>query len=393
MSLPPLSLYIHLPWCVRKCPYCDFNSYEADGSLPEAAYIEALLRDLMLDAPLAADRRLQSIFFGGGTPSLFSGDAIAQLLDGVRARLPVVTDIEITLEANPGTAEAARFAAYRHAGVNRLSIGVQSLRDQSLRRLGRIHDASEAIAAVSMARAAGFDNLNLDLMYALPGDTVADAMADLDQLIALQPNHISWYQLTLEPNTAFHRQPPPALPDDDVTAGIEMAGRSRLAEAGYQRYEVSAYARPGRRSRHNLNYWEFGDYIGIGAGAHGKLTGEDGEIRRRWRQRNPRTYLRQAGTAAAVDSETIADPRQRLIEFAMNALRLAEGFAFADFETRTGLPRAALLPALEQASDRGLIETQAWGVRPTGRGLQFLNDLIAIFDRPLPTGIGEDLSR
>src|SRR5690606_23310645 len=301
----PLSLYVHLPWCVRKCPYCDFNSYRANGAVPEAAYVDALLRDLDAESELAAGRPIHSIFIGGGTPSLFSGEAVARLLGGVRARLDVAEDAEITLEANAGAADTGPFAAYRRAGVGRLSLGVQSFREAQLRALGRVHDERAAADAVLAAREAGFENLNVDLMYGLPDDTVSGAVADVERVIELGPAHVSWYQLTLEPNTAFHRRPPP-LPDEDVVLDIEARGRALLAAAGYERYEVSAYARPGFRCRHNLHYWRFGDYVGIGAGAHGKHTSADGEILRRAKTRNPRTYMELAGTDAAVRIERIS---------------------------------------------------------------------------------------
>ncbi|HHI76505.1 MAG TPA: radical SAM family heme chaperone HemW, partial [Gammaproteobacteria bacterium] len=286
----PLGLYIHIPWCVRKCPYCDFNSHRAPQALPEADYVDALLRDLAVQAERVAGRTLETVFIGGGTPSLFSGRAIGELLAGAARLLPLAPDAEITLEANPGTAEAGRFADYRAAGVNRLSIGVQSLDDASLRALGRIHDQTQALAAVDMARRAGFDNLNLDLMYGLPRQTPEAALADLEALIGLGPEHLSWYQLTLEPNTLFHHDPPP-LPDDDALGEMMDAGLARLSAAGFVQYEISAHARPGRQARHNLNYWRFGDYLGIGAGAHAKLTGADGTVRRYARPRHPRDYL------------------------------------------------------------------------------------------------------
>jgi putative oxygen-independent coproporphyrinogen III oxidase len=303
--LPPLALYVHLPWCARKCPYCDFNSYRSPAGIPEDAYLAALLADLENDLPLTHERALESIFIGGGTPSLFSGSAIRRLIDGIRARLHVPDSVEISLEANPGSAEAGRFAAYRAAGVNRLSIGFQSLRDAPLRALGRVHSAAEALAAFQAARRAGFGNINIDVMYALPDDTVAGALADLEQGLALDPEHVSWYQLTLEPQTAFFRRPP-ALPPDDAVLDIERQGRQRLAEHGFERYEVSAYARTGRRCRHNLNYWQFGDYLGIGAGAHSKLTmPDDAAILRREKTRNPR------GTHAGISHECAAATGRR----------------------------------------------------------------------------------
>jgi oxygen-independent coproporphyrinogen-3 oxidase len=379
LKSPPLSLYIHLPWCVRKCPYCDFNSYEAKGTLPDAAYVDALLRDLDTEICLVGERRLQSIFIGGGTPSLFSGTEIRRLLEGIRERAPIESRAEITLEANPGAVEAERFSAYREAGVNRLSIGVQSFRPDKLKALGRVHDDLEAERAVAIARNAGFDNINVDLMYGLPGDAEAGAIGDLERAIALGPSHLSWYQLTLEPNTAFHRAPP-ALPDDDSIAAIEVRGRSLLERHGYRRYEVSAYARPGFRCIHNLNYWQFGDYIGIGAGAHGKVSNTaDNAIERRSKQRNPRTYMAQAGTSVAVTVERIEVPQQVVLEFMMNALRLPEGTSVARFEERTGQPRATIERPVREAAGRGWLTMDRDALRPTPAGMQMLNALLALF--------------
>ena len=379
LAAPPLSLYVHLPWCVRKCPYCDFNSYEAGGALPDTAYVDALLRDLDTETPFVGARRLQSIFIGGGTPSLFSGTEIRRLLAGIRARVALEPSVEITLEANPGAVEAERFAAYREAGVNRLSIGVQSFRPASLKRLGRVHDEHEAMRAVAVARAVGFINVNLDLMYGLPGDDVAGSIGDLEQAIELGPSHLSWYQLTLEPNTAFHRNPPP-LPDDDWIVAIEAHGRALLERHGYGRYEVSAYARPGFRCAHNLNYWQFGDYLGIGAGAHGKLSDTiDNVIERRSKPRNPRTYMAQAGTSEAVTVERIERPRELVLEFMMNALRLSDGTSVAHFEERTGQPRATIDGPLREAASRGWLQVESGVLRPTGAGLQMLNALLALF--------------
>ncbi len=375
-SLPPLALYVHLPWCVRKCPYCDFNSYEARGGLPEDAYVDALLRDLDGEIALAAGRPLVSVFLGGGTPSLFSGDAIARLLDGVRARLPLAPDAEITLEANPGAVEAARFAAYREAGVNRLSIGIQSFRDPMLTRLGRVHDGNAASRAFESARRAGFANVNLDLMYGLPDDDVAGAVDDLATAIALAPEHVSWYQLTLEPGTAFGRRPPP-VPEEERVLEIERRGRALLANHGYERYEISAYARPGRRAAHNLNYWRFGDYLGIGAGAHGKVTRPDAAaIERRAKVRNPRTYLTAAGTPAATAVERIVEPRQAALEHLMNALRLLDGIPIASFEAHAGQPFAAVRPRLAEALERGWVEIDGETLRATPDGLALLNRLL-----------------
>jgi len=375
-ALPPLGLYVHLPWCIRKCPYCDFNSYEKRDALPEREYVDALLRDLDAERPLVEGRTLTSIFIGGGTPSLFSGGAIAALLDGIRARIATASDIEVTLEANPGAAEALRFAEFREAGVTRLSVGVQSLRESQLRALGRVHGPAEAIAAVESARRAGFENINVDLMYGIPGDEPAGALHDLEQAIALNPAHLSWYQLTLEPNTHFERHPPP-LPEDDTVAAIEEAGRALLASRGFERYEVSAYARPGFRCRHNLNYWEFGDYLGIGAGAHGKLTVAAGAIERRAKTRNPRTYLAQAGTAAAATVERVDAPDALVTEFLMNALRLIDGVDSALLTQRTGVPLERLTANLAEIRRRAWIAGLPDRLQATPEGLQSLNRLLA----------------
>jgi oxygen-independent coproporphyrinogen-3 oxidase len=378
-SLPPLSLYVHLPWCVRKCPYCDFNSYEARGALPDVAYVDALLRDLRCELPLAQGRRIETVFLGGGTPSLFSGVAIRALLDGVRSEAALAPDAEITLEANPGAVDAARFAAFREAGVNRLSIGIQSFRDEQLRSLGRVHDSAEGAAAVATARAAGFENVNLDLMYGVPGDDAAGAVADLARAIELTPTHVSWYQLTLEPNTAFQRRPPP-LPDDEVVADIEEQGRALLAAHGYERYEISAYARPGRRCLHNLNYWQFGDYLGLGAGAHGKLTLlAAGQIARRAKTRNPRTYLQGAGGAGATSEERVTTCAQAALEFLMNALRVLDGTPIAIFEARAGQPAAMLGAARAEAVARGWLGSEPGRLRATPAGLEKLNGLLELF--------------
>ncbi|MBK5929855.1 YggW family oxidoreductase [Halochromatium salexigens] len=384
---PPLALYVHLPWCVRKCPYCDFNSHALREGLPEAAYIDALLRDLEAERVRVAttadrDRPLISIFIGGGTPSLFSGAAMRRLLDGVRSRFVVAEDAEVTLEANPGTVDAAHFAGYAEAGVNRLSIGVQSMSDRSLERLGRIHASADAERAVAAARAAGISNLNLDLMFALPGQDLAAAREDVQRLLALAPTHLSYYELTLEPNTAFHQQPP-ALPDPDLADAIQQQGFEQLAAAGFERYEISAFARPGHRCRHNLNYWRFGDYLGIGAGAHGKLSdARSGRVERRVKRRHPTAYLEADEPTSAV--QTLSE--QDLIEeFALNAFRLVEGFTAAELERNTGLSAEALAPGVRAAAELGLVSRVDTGaadpivIRPTARGLAFLNDLIAGF--------------
>ena len=385
-ALPPLSLYVHLPWCVRKCPYCDFNSHGLRDELPEAEYVDALIRDLDWELanppPGARATPLHSVFFGGGTPSLFSPRAIGRILDAAAGRIGLRADAEVTLEANPGTADAAHFAGYRAAGVNRLSIGVQSLDDACLRALGRIHDARQAEAAVDMARAAGFDNLNLDLMFALPGQGPAAALADLDRALRLAPEHLSYYHLTLEPDTAFAAAPPPALPDADAGAAMLDAASERLVAAGYRGYETSAWARAGRRAAHNLNYWRFGDYLGIGAGAHGKRSGwVDGglHIERRSRLRHPRRYMTVAGSAAAIDETRMVGEAERPFEFAMNALRLHEGFDWSLWSSATGLSPAALATPLARAERLGLVEQSAAGVRPTARGRAHLNGLLELF--------------
>ncbi|MCC6533626.1 MAG: oxygen-independent coproporphyrinogen III oxidase-like protein [Burkholderiales bacterium] len=375
-ALPPLALYVHLPWCVRKCPYCDFNSHELRAALDEEAYVAALIADLDYALPQVWGRSVYSIFFGGGTPSLFSAGSIDRLIAAVRARLRLVPDAEITLEANPGTAEAQRFAAYRAAGVNRLSIGVQSFDDVKLHALGRIHDSRQAYAAIEMAQGE-FDDFNIDLMYALPGQSIAAALADVETAIGFAPTHVSAYHLTLEPNTRFHRFPP-SVPDEDTAARMQEAIEARLAEAGYDNYEISAFARPARRCAHNLNYWRFGDYLGLGAGAHGKLSFPD-RIVREMRSKHPRQYLSQAGTPAAIQESHEVRARDLPFEFMMNALRLTEGFESALFEERTGLSLASLLPVLDRAESQGLIARDHVRVRPTLHGRRFLNELLQRF--------------
>lgn len=380
-SLPadlPLSLYVHLPWCERKCPYCDFNSYEARGAIDETAYVSALLRDL--DAELAAGPAAHppvSVFIGGGTPSLFSAPAIARLLDGIDARISL--GCEITLEANPGSAEASRFAEYRRAGVNRLSIGIQSFRDGMLAAIGRIHSADEARRAVRYALDAGFEKINIDLMYGLPRDDADGALADVDEALAFGASHLSWYQLTLEPGTAFHRKPP-ELPDDDTVALIEQAGREAIAARGLERYEVSGYARPGERCAHNLNYWQFGDYIGIGAGAHGKRSRIGaGAIERRTKPRHPRTYLDVAGTPAATVVEVVDDPQTLTLECLMGGLRLVDGIDVVRFEAQTGQSVGRLRDARCAAERRGWLDADPAVLRATPEGLSMLNRLLALF--------------
>jgi oxygen-independent coproporphyrinogen-3 oxidase len=376
-SLPPLALYIHFPWCVRKCPYCDFNSHPLKNELPEAQYIAALLADLEADLPRVWGRKVRTIFMGGGTPSLFTPESIDALLSGIRARIPVATDAEITLEANPGASDVEKFAGYRAAGVNRLSIGIQSFDNTKLAALGRIHDSAQAIAAARAARAAGFDNFNLDVMIGLPKQTRDEALADVQTAIGLKPAHLSVYQLTLEPNTPFHAKPP-ALPDDDTFAGMQEAAQTALAAAGYTQYEVSAYAQAGRQCRHNRNYWEFGDYLGIGAGAHAKISNALG-ITRLAKRKQPQDFLAHAGSAQALaETRTVTDD-EVAFEFMLNALRLTDGVPAALFTERTGLALSAVLTALDQVRERGLLARDADVLRPTDTGRRFLNDLIALF--------------
>lgn len=374
----PLGLYVHLPWCERKCPYCDFNSHEA-AAIPEDAYVDALLEDLGEDLPLVWGRRIETLFIGGGTPSLFSGAAIDRLLAGLRALTNFAPSVEITLESNPGSADAGRYRDYRAAGVNRLSIGVQSFDDRMLAALGRVHDAAEARRAIELARAAGFDNLNLDLMYGLPGQSLDAACADLEQALAFAPEHLSHYQLTIEPNTLFHHRPPAGLPDDELAWHQQRACQARLAAAGYDHYEVSAWARPRREARHNLNYWHFGDYIGIGAGAHGKLSlAGEARIVRRVRVRQPRAYLAARGPAR-VARETEAGTADLVFEFMLNATRLIRGFDPRLFHRTTGHGLDVLLPGLNHAKNKGLVDFDARWIRPTELGFRFLNDLQSLF--------------
>ncbi|GHB14112.1 radical SAM family heme chaperone HemW [Salinicola rhizosphaerae] len=385
-ALPPLALYIHVPWCVRKCPYCDFNSHGVGrgAELPEVAYVEALLADLDADLEAVQGREIVSIFIGGGTPSLLSPAAYRRLFAGLRERLRFAAGIEITLEANPGTVEQQRFEGFREAGINRLSLGVQSFHAAQLEALGRIHSGDEAARAMTSARAAGFDNVNLDLMHGLPGQTLETALADIDQALALEPTHLSWYQLTLEPNTEFFSHPP-TLPDEEHLWDIQDAGHERIEAAGLSRYEISAYARGGKRARHNLNYWQFGDYLGIGAGAHGKLTRRDGagglRLERRWKVRQPDAYLRRSrdprGFVAGsreIDADTLP------LEFLMNALRLVEGVDAGCWQNHTGRALSELSPRLAVARERGLLEASEARLQATPQGLLFLNDLLALFD-------------
>ncbi len=380
-SNPPLGLYIHLPWCVRKCPYCDFNSHAADA-IPEQAYVDALLADLEQELPLVWGRPIETIFVGGGTPSLFSAAAIERLFSGLRALLNFAPAIEITLESNPGSADADNYRGYREAGINRLSIGVQSFDDRQLSVLGRIHDGAEARQAFAVARAAGFTNINLDLMFGLPAQSADAAQRDLEQALDLEPEHISHYQLTIEPNTLFHHRPPADLPDDDTSWEQTQACEGLLESRGYRQYEVSAWCRERRESRHNLNYWQFGDYIGIGAGAHGKITlGGENRVLRRVRQRQPRAYLESSGRER-IASETELGREDLAFEFMLNALRLRQGFPIRLFHDNTGLELDALLPELKAARDKGLLEFDAARIRPTESGFRHLNTLQALFLNP-----------
>lgn len=380
---PPLSLYVHVPWCVRKCPYCDFNSHSARGEPPMERYAEALVADLDFDLPLAWGRTVQSVFFGGGTPSLMPPALVDRVLQQASARLRFAPGCEITLETNPGTAEYGKLADYRAAGVNRLSFGIQSFDDGCLHRLGRIHDSAQAVTAVRQAQAAGFEEINLDLMYALPGQDLPMALRDVAQAIALEPTHVSHYQLTLEPNTVFAARPPRGLPDDDLAWDMQEACQAALADAGYAHYETSAYAREGRRCAHNLNYWRYGDYLGIGAGAHGKITlGAEQAILRRWKHKHPAQYLDTAGTPAAIGGDERIEPARRPFEFMLNALRLHEGFEWSQFEARTGLPRGALDAPLAEARARGWLADDGQRVAPTEAGRRYLNDVLELFLEP-----------
>jgi len=377
---PPLALYVHLPWCVRKCPYCDFNSHAAKGELPFEAYIDALIRDLDQDLPLVWGRVVSSVFFGGGTPSLFPPEAIDRFLQAASARLRFAPNLEVTLETNPGTAEHGRFDRYRAAGVNRISFGIQTFNDDALKRLGRIHDSNEAERAVKLAQDAGYDNFNIDLMYALPQQTLAQAEHDLERAFALQPTHLSHYQLTLEPNTVFFARPPQGLPDEDSAWDIQEHCQQMLADAGYAQYEVSAYARPGRQSQHNLNYWRFGDYLGIGAGAHGKISsGAEQHVLRRWKHKHPQTFMDHAGTAAGIGGDEVIGADRLPFEYMLNLLRLHEGFGLKDFTSRTGLDPARIAAPLQAALARGWLTRDGDHLQPTELGRRFTNDVVELF--------------
>ncbi len=386
--LPPLSLYIHVPWCVRKCPYCDFNSHKADDQIPEDDYVAALLADLQTELPFVNGRSVQTIFIGGGTPSLMSADGYQRLFDGLRQQLHFADDIEITLEANPGTFEAERFKAYRQLGINRLSMGIQSFNDLHLQKLGRIHDSQQAQAAIRSAFEAGFDNINIDLMHGLPGQSLADAMYDIDTALSFNTPHLSWYQLTIEPNTEFYKRPP-ILPEDETLWDIQEAGQKKLADAGFQHYEISAFAQPGKQARHNLNYWRFGDYLCIGAGAHGKVSRYDdnGQFhsQRRWKTRAPKDYLNPDKQFLA-GSDNI-DAEDMGFECLMNALRLHEGMPVSMFEQRTGVTLALVQEPVDKAISMGLLEiadvaqadlNEPW-IRATERGRLYLNELLGLF--------------
>ena len=374
-ELPPLALYVHIPWCLQKCPYCDFNSHAASEELDEESYVDHLLRDLDGDLQLTKDRELISIFIGGGTPSLFSGEAIGRLLDGVRARLGFKNDIEITLESNPGAVDREHFRAYRQAGVNRLSIGAQSFNSEQLHILGRIHGPSEIAAAVEAARSAGFENLNLDVMYGLPGQSLDGAMEDARKAIFLEPEHISYYQLTIEPNSLFYTAPP-VTPDDDLLMDIEIKGHELLDGVGFNQYEVSAFALEGCECRHNRNYWEFGDYLGIGAGAHGKISDQiNGRILRTRKTKSPDRYISRTSNSKIKQ----VDHKDLALEFMLNVLRLKQGFHPDLFQQRTGLALSEIVSILETAESKGLLEITDNLICPTSKGRRFLNELLALF--------------
>ncbi len=384
MTQAPLSLYIHLPWCVQKCPYCDFNSHAGGDPASRRRYLQALLLDLGAEASRAAGRKVESVFLGGGTPSLFSPDAIAGLLEAVRAQLEVASDAEITMEANPGTVEFGEPAGYRDAGVNRLSLGGQSFNDEHLKALGRIHSSDDIQRAVDDARRAGIENINIDLMHGLPGQTVAEACEDIQAAAELGPAHISWYELTLEPNTIFFARPPRGMPDDETTHQIQARGRALLDERGFRHYEVSAYAREGRECRHNLNYWLFGDYLAIGAGAHGKVSDSRG-IYRYVKPMNPLQYMKTMEADPNRTQQTMIERDDLVFEFMLNALRLTDGFSEAVFCDRTGRSSDELAEAMHSASTQGLVAREDNAVwRPTSLGRRFLNDLQAEFlaDKP-----------
>jgi putative oxygen-independent coproporphyrinogen III oxidase len=397
MSLPPLSLYIHVPWCVRKCPYCDFNSHKAEKHIPETEYVQALLDDLEADLAYVQGREIQTIFIGGGTPSLLSVEAYKNLLAGLQEKVTFVKDIEITMEANPGTFEAVKFAGYRKLGINRLSIGVQSFADHQLKHLGRIHDGQQAVAAIKMAKEAGFDNFNIDLMHGLPDQSEAQALADIQQAIDLGPTHMSWYQLTIEPNTEFFKRPP-ILPEDETLWDIQEAGQALLAEHGFVQYEVSAYAQKDKQATHNLNYWQFGDYLGIGAGAHGKVTDLVSQpesltaspVFRTWKTRAPKDFLNAATTDAKQKGKSFLAGKESIqnedlgLEFLMNALRLQQGFDLNLFEQRTGYRLTTIAAGIDTAIEKGLLEKHlledgSEQIKTSAKGSLFLNEILGLF--------------
>ncbi len=378
MTPIPLSLYLHIPWCIKKCPYCDFNSHQAKGEIPEDKYTPALISDLESELPLIWGRSIESVFIGGGTPSLYSAKAMDRLLSGLRERLTIRPNTEITMEANPGTFEQDRFSAYQEAGINRLSIGVQSFNDKHLKALGRIHGADEAQRATKIAKQAGFDNFNLDIMYGLPDQTTEEAISDLQQAIEADPNHISWYQLTIEENTLFHHSPP-VTPNDEILWEMQQQGQKLLADAGYYQYEVSAYAKENKQCKHNLNYWKFGDYLGIGAGAHGKLSMPDGNITRHTKFRHPEKYMDQALNKVPRSSEKKLAPDDLVFEFMLNVARLKDGFNEGLFEARTLLSFSEVESKLKELTSKGLIEKNRENYKPTEKGWQFVNDIVNSF--------------
>lgn len=377
--LPPLGLYIHFPWCVRKCPYCDFNSHEAKGNVPELAYINALVQDLEQDLPLVWGRRISSIFIGGGTPSLLSPESLDALLSSIRARLAFNPGIEITLEANPGAVDYAKFEEFYSLGINRISIGVQSFADHCLQALGRVHNSQDAVMAIESAQKAGFNNFNIDLMFGLPGQSMSMAVNDINTAIALNPSHISYYQLTIEPNTLFHNKPPVLPVEEDIYA-IQQACQSRLGESGFKQYEVSAYASEGHQCAHNVNYWQFGDYLGIGAGAHAKISNaSEQSIKRYWKVKNPQDYIGKVATSEHISGSRTLSRKEAGFEFMMNALRLTDGFETELFTRHTGLPMLVVEKQLKEAQLRGLIDWDVRKISPTIQGYQFLNDLLEQF--------------
>ncbi|MBV1908364.1 MAG: radical SAM family heme chaperone HemW [Kangiellaceae bacterium] len=378
-ELPPLSLYLHFPWCVQKCPYCDFNSHAIRDGIPESDYVDALLEDLEQDLPSVWGRQLTSIFIGGGTPSLISVEGMDRLLSGIRARLPFLADTEVTMEANPGTVEADKFKGFFDAGVNRISIGVQSFNNEFLSTLGRIHQADEAVKAFEIARLSGFKNVNIDLMYALPNQSIEQALSDLKIAISLKPEHLSWYQLTLEPNTAFYHSPPKQMATDDLLVDIGEAGLNLLQKNDYQRYEISAFNLNGKSpSWHNTNYWQFGDYLGIGAGAHGKITRADTQqIIRTSKRRSPKDYLNKR--KSYIDQTRIIKPQELPLEFMMNAMRLKKGVDVSSFQSRTGIMFSQIESAIQKCREQGLLELETKRILPSDTGFIFLNNILSEF--------------